>query len=76
MSTPTGSAPRPPPVYLLLSQQALALCSEGLEKQEEVLADTHLDRLRLLAAAVEVLSRLRRFPEAAAYARRMVQGYT
>lgn len=80
MSTPAEN-PRPrvpasPYSGLSFIQQALTLCSECLEKQENVLADTHLDRLRVLAAAVEALSRLRCFPEAAAYARRMVQGYT
>lgn len=55
--------------------QVLALCSECLEKQKDVLADTHLYHLRVLSAAVQVLSYLRCFPEAAAYACRLVQGY-
>lgn len=55
--------------------QVLALCSECLEKQRDLLAETHLLHLRVLSAAVDVLSYLRRFPEAAAYARRLLQGY-
>lgn len=55
--------------------QVLALCSECLEKQRDLLAETHLLHLRVLSAAVEVLSYLRCFPEAAAYARRLLQGY-
>ncbi|KAF7648345.1 hypothetical protein LDENG_00158200, partial [Lucifuga dentata] len=56
--------------------QVVKLCSECLEKQENVLADTHLYKLRVLSAASEVLSYLHRFSEAAEYARRMVEGYT
>ncbi|XP_034997391.1 histone-lysine N-methyltransferase SMYD1a [Hippoglossus stenolepis] len=52
------------------------LCSECLEKQENVLADTHLLKLRVLSVASEVLSYLQSFSEAADYAHRMVQGYT
>lgn len=58
-----------------LPRQVLALCSECLEKQQDLLAETHLLHLRVLSAAVEVLSYLRCFPEAAAYARRLLQGY-
>uniref|UniRef100_A0A674NSQ3 [histone H3]-lysine(4) N-trimethyltransferase n=1 Tax=Takifugu rubripes TaxID=31033 RepID=A0A674NSQ3_TAKRU len=57
-------------------QEVRMLCSKCLEKQKNLLADTHLHHLRVLSAAVEVLSYLRCFSEAAAYARRMVQGYT
>lgn len=65
---PTNPGLCPPP-------QVLALCSECLEKQRDLLAETHLLHLRVLSAAVDVLSYLRRFPEAAAYACRLLQGY-
>lgn len=52
------------------------LCCECLKKQDNVLADTHLDRLRVLSVASEVLSYLQRFSEAADHARKMVDGYT
>lgn len=66
-----------PPLTLLrlFLQQVLALCSACLQKQHTLLADTHLCHLRVLSAGVEALSRLRRFPEAAAYARKLLQGY-
>lgn len=51
------------------------LCSETLEKQENVLADTHLSKLRVLSSASEALSYLRCYAEAADYARKMVEGY-
>lgn len=51
------------------------LCCEALGKQESVLTDTHLDRLRLLGAASEALSYLRCYSEAADYARQQVEGY-
>ncbi|XP_029300062.1 histone-lysine N-methyltransferase SMYD1a [Cottoperca gobio] len=51
------------------------LCCECLEKQENVLADTNLYKLRVLSVASEVLSYLQSFSEAADYAQRMVQGY-
>ncbi|CAF87026.1 unnamed protein product, partial [Tetraodon nigroviridis] len=56
-------------------QEVLALCSACLQKQRGLLADTHLCHLRVLSAAVEALSYLRCFPEAAAYALRLLQGY-
>lgn len=59
----------------LCLRQVLALCSTCLDRQQNLLADTHLCHLRVLSATVEVLSHLRRFPEAAAYARRLLQGY-
>lgn len=65
----------PPTLVRVSLQQVLALCSECLEKQQHLLAETHLLHLRVLSAAVEVLSYLRCFPEAAAYARRLLQGY-
>lgn len=53
----------------------MRLCHECLGKQDNVLADTHLYKLRVLSVASEVLSYLKSFPEAADYAQRMVQGY-
>ncbi|XP_018589847.1 histone-lysine N-methyltransferase SMYD1a isoform X1 [Scleropages formosus] len=55
--------------------EVVNLCKECLEKQELVLADTHLYKLRVLSTASEVLSYLHYFSEAADYARRMVEGY-
>ncbi|XP_071322418.1 histone-lysine N-methyltransferase SMYD1a [Trachinotus anak] len=55
--------------------EVVKLCHECLDKQENVLADTHLYRLRVLSVASEVLSYLRSFSEAADYAHRMVEGY-
>ena len=54
----------------------MKLCCECLEKQGNILADTNLYKLRVLSVASEVLSYLQSFPEAAKYARRMVEGYT
>ena len=56
--------------------QVLKLCRECLERQENVLAETHLYKLRVLSVASEVLSYLHLFPDAADYAHRMVEGYT
>uniref|UniRef100_A0A671Y9Z1 [histone H3]-lysine(4) N-trimethyltransferase n=1 Tax=Sparus aurata TaxID=8175 RepID=A0A671Y9Z1_SPAAU len=56
--------------------EVVKLCRECLEKQENVLADTHLYKLRVLSIAGEVLSYLHHFSEAANHARRMVEGYT
>ncbi|XP_041667165.1 histone-lysine N-methyltransferase SMYD1a [Cheilinus undulatus] len=56
-------------------QQVLKLCRECLEKQKDVLADTHLYKLRVLSVASEVLSYQQKFPEAAGYAHNMVEGY-
>ncbi|XP_022073815.1 histone-lysine N-methyltransferase SMYD1a [Acanthochromis polyacanthus] len=55
--------------------EVLKLCHECLEKQENVLADTHLCKLQVLSVASEVLSYMKVFSEAADYARRMVEGY-
>ncbi|KAM8744111.1 histone-lysine N-methyltransferase SMYD1a [Acanthopagrus schlegelii] len=55
--------------------EVVKLCRECLEKQENVLADTHLYKLRVLSIAGEVLSYLHHFSEAANHARRMVEGY-
>ncbi|XP_034402913.1 histone-lysine N-methyltransferase SMYD1a [Cyclopterus lumpus] len=55
--------------------QVVRLCRECLEKQDNILADTHLLKLRVLSVASEVLSYLQSFSEAADYARRMVEGY-
>ncbi|XP_076020234.1 histone-lysine N-methyltransferase Smyd1-like [Genypterus blacodes] len=51
------------------------LCRECLGKQEDVLADTHLSKLRVFSIASEVLSYQHCFPEAAKFAQRMVDGY-
>lgn len=66
-----------PVLYCTLSvlSQVVKLCHECLEKQENVLADTHLYQLRVLSVGSEVLSYLQCFSEAADYARRMVEGY-
>uniref|UniRef100_A0A673BAI4 [histone H3]-lysine(4) N-trimethyltransferase n=1 Tax=Sphaeramia orbicularis TaxID=375764 RepID=A0A673BAI4_9TELE len=56
-------------------QEVAKLCQEALAKQENVLADTHLYRLRVLSVSSEVLSYLRSFSEAAECARKMVEGY-
>lgn len=53
----------------------LKLCYECLQKQENVLADTNLYKLRVLSIASEVLSYQRSFAKAADYAHRMVEGY-
>ncbi|XP_062845056.1 histone-lysine N-methyltransferase SMYD1a [Trichomycterus rosablanca] len=55
--------------------KVVKICRECLEKQEPVLADTHLYLLNVLRIASEVLSYLQFFKEAADYARRMVEGY-
>ncbi|KAI1904632.1 hypothetical protein AGOR_G00007690 [Albula goreensis] len=55
--------------------EVVKLCREALEKQDPVLADTHLLHLRILSVASEVLSYLQFFKEAAGYAHRMVEGY-
>lgn len=52
------------------------MCHECLVRQENVLADTHIYKLRVLSVASEVLSFLRSFSEAAGYAHKMVEGYT
>ncbi|XP_069544208.1 histone-lysine N-methyltransferase SMYD1a isoform X2 [Brachyistius frenatus] len=56
--------------------EVLKLCLECLEKQENVLADTHLSKLRVLSVCSEVLSYMQLFSEAADYARRMMEAYT
>lgn len=56
-------------------ETVVKLCRECLQKQEALLADTHLHQLRLLCKASEVLSYLRNFKEAAECANRMVAGY-
>ncbi|XP_028273485.1 histone-lysine N-methyltransferase SMYD1a [Parambassis ranga] len=56
-------------------EEVLKLCRECLKMQDNVLADTHLYKLRVLSVISEVLSYLHSFSEAAAYARRMVEGY-
>ncbi|XP_040915627.1 histone-lysine N-methyltransferase SMYD1a [Toxotes jaculatrix] len=56
-------------------QEVVRLCQECLGKQENVLADTHLYRLRVLSVASEVFSYTKSFSEAADCSRRMVEGY-
>ncbi len=56
--------------------QVVKLCRECLEKQENILADTHLYKLSVLSVASEVLSYLKLFSEAAPHAHKMVEGYT
>ncbi|XP_028851539.1 histone-lysine N-methyltransferase SMYD1b isoform X1 [Denticeps clupeoides] len=55
--------------------EVVKICRECLEKQEPVLADTHIYQLRMWSMASEVLSYLQFFDEAASYARKMVDGY-
>lgn len=55
--------------------QVVKLCNECLEKQEHVLADTNLHRLRVLGVASEVLSYMKHFSEAATLVHKMVDGY-
>uniref|UniRef100_A0A4W4EG58 [histone H3]-lysine(4) N-trimethyltransferase n=2 Tax=Electrophorus electricus TaxID=8005 RepID=A0A4W4EG58_ELEEL len=55
--------------------EVVQICRECLEKQELLLADTHLYVLRVLRMISEVLSFQQQFQEAAEYARRMVDGY-
>lgn len=55
--------------------QVVKLCRECLQKQEGVLADTHLHHLRILSTVSEVLSFMHSFKEAADCANRMVHGY-
>ncbi|XP_031426953.1 histone-lysine N-methyltransferase SMYD1b isoform X2 [Clupea harengus] len=55
--------------------EVIKICRECLEKQEPVLADTHLYQLRMWSTCSEVLSYLQYFGEAATYARKMVEGY-
>ncbi|XP_059819411.1 histone-lysine N-methyltransferase SMYD1b isoform X1 [Hypanus sabinus] len=51
------------------------LCRECLKRQEPVLEDTNLYKLKILSLASEVLSYLQYFEEAAGYAKQMVEGY-
>ncbi|XP_072112811.1 histone-lysine N-methyltransferase SMYD1b isoform X2 [Mobula birostris] len=51
------------------------LCRECLKRQEPILADTNLYKLKILSLASEVLSYLQYFEEAAGYAKQMVEGY-
>ncbi|KAI4871676.1 hypothetical protein NFI96_031106 [Prochilodus magdalenae] len=55
--------------------EVVKICHECLEKQEPVLADTHLYLLRVLRIASEVFSYMQMFQEAAESSRRMVEGY-
>lgn len=55
--------------------EVLKLCCDCLGKQEKLLSDTHLLKLRVLSVVSEVLSYMKSFSEAAEYAHRMVEGY-
>lgn len=55
--------------------EVVKLCHECLHQQENVLADTHLYKLRVLSVASEALSYLQCFSEAAGHAHTMVEGY-
>lgn len=55
--------------------EVIKLCRECMEKQEPVLADTHIYQLRMWSTASEVLAYLQYLEEAAEYARKMVDGY-
>lgn len=67
--------PAPPTPLCVPLPQVLALSAACLQKQQALLAETHLCRLRVLDAAAEALSRLRRFPEAAAHTGALLRGY-
>ncbi|XP_072549300.1 histone-lysine N-methyltransferase SMYD1a [Salminus brasiliensis] len=56
-------------------QEVVKICCECLEKQETVLADTHLSLLSVLRITSEVLSYMQMFQDAAEYAHRLVEGY-
>lgn len=55
--------------------EVVKVCREVVEKQENVLADTHIYQLKMWSTLSEVLSYLQFFEEAAFYARKMVEGY-
>ncbi|XP_056628730.1 histone-lysine N-methyltransferase SMYD1b isoform X2 [Triplophysa dalaica] len=55
--------------------EVVKICRECVEKQENVLADTHIYQLKMWSTLSEVLSYLQFFEEAAFYARKMVEGY-
>uniref|UniRef100_A0A4W4F6Q6 [histone H3]-lysine(4) N-trimethyltransferase n=1 Tax=Electrophorus electricus TaxID=8005 RepID=A0A4W4F6Q6_ELEEL len=55
--------------------EVVKICRECVEKQENVLADTHIYQLKMWSTLGEVLSYLQFFEEAATYARKMVDGY-
>ncbi|KTF73078.1 hypothetical protein cypCar_00046027 [Cyprinus carpio] len=55
--------------------EVVKICRECVEKQENVLADTHIYQLRMWSTLSEVLSYLQFFEEAATFARKMVEGY-
>ncbi|XP_065104155.1 histone-lysine N-methyltransferase SMYD1b isoform X1 [Paramisgurnus dabryanus] len=55
--------------------EVVKICRECVEKQENVLADTHIYQLRMWSTLSEVLSYLQFFEEASTFARKMVEGY-
>uniref|UniRef100_A0A6Q2Y7M8 [histone H3]-lysine(4) N-trimethyltransferase n=1 Tax=Esox lucius TaxID=8010 RepID=A0A6Q2Y7M8_ESOLU len=56
--------------------EVIKICRECIEKQEPVLADTHIYLLRMWSTASEVLAYLQFIDEAADYTRKMVDGYS
>ncbi|XP_051508652.1 histone-lysine N-methyltransferase SMYD1b isoform X2 [Myxocyprinus asiaticus] len=55
--------------------EVVNICRECVEKQENVLADTHIYQLRMWCTLSEVLSYLQFVEEASYYSRKMVEGY-
>uniref|UniRef100_A0A665TSB6 [histone H3]-lysine(4) N-trimethyltransferase n=1 Tax=Echeneis naucrates TaxID=173247 RepID=A0A665TSB6_ECHNA len=55
--------------------ELMKLCHECMGKQDNILADTNLYRLRVLSVASEVLSYLQSFSEAAECSHKMADGY-
>ncbi|XP_051950972.1 histone-lysine N-methyltransferase SMYD1b isoform X2 [Xyrauchen texanus] len=55
--------------------EVVKICRECAEKQENVLADTHIYQLRMWCTLSEVLSYLQYVDEASYYSRKMVEGY-
>lgn len=62
-------------VLLVCSLKVVKICRECVEKQQNVLADTHIYQLKTWSTLSEVLSYLQFSEEAATYACKMVDGY-
>ncbi|CAH2299509.1 histone-lysine N-methyltransferase SMYD1 isoform X1 [Pelobates cultripes] len=58
-----------------LYHEVVKYCRECLKRQEPVLAETNIYKLRILSISSEVLSYLQMFEEAADNAKKMVDGY-
>uniref|UniRef100_A0A8C5MB05 [histone H3]-lysine(4) N-trimethyltransferase n=1 Tax=Leptobrachium leishanense TaxID=445787 RepID=A0A8C5MB05_9ANUR len=58
-----------------LYHEVVKYCRDCLKRQEPVLADTNIHKLRILSISSEVLSYLQMFEEAAENAKKMVDGY-